>query len=64
MTPAEIKSKCEEMYVQIGEVKEQLVELRKVCAHEETFIGWYEWSVGHKARGKICEFCNKFIEEV
>jgi len=62
MKKEDIKEECEKLYSDIRYAEQQLQILRDICEHEDTFIGTYSWREGSYQQGKICKYCNKFIE--
>jgi ribosomal protein S27E len=61
MKPEEIKAEKERCYKQIKEAENRLAEIRKICKHENTFVGDYQWAVGHICQAVICEYCGEVI---
>jgi len=57
MAPEQIQQECEKMYAQINLCEEQLSILRKMCKHEKTFVGDYQWRLGSIIRTKLCKYC-------
>ena len=62
MTNAEIKKECESLYESINEANKRLIELRKLCNHENTFKGNYSYGVGRTFPAIICEHCNEVVK--
>lgn len=63
MTNEKIKTECEQMYLQIQEAEDRLVELRKICKHENTFEGNYSWRPGAISVEEICSYCGELIHK-
>lgn len=64
MSNEDIKKSVEECFEQIKSAESKLVELRKICPHEQTFIGDWSYGAGRIVKAKICSNCFCFIERV
>jgi hypothetical protein len=60
----EIKQECEKMYLQIKQAEDRLKEIRSVCKHPNTFVGFFSWRTGTVVKGEICSDCGTFIKEI
>ena len=64
MTNSEIKKETEQMYAQIKNADDRLVELRHICEHEKTFKGNYSWRPGVIQMSNICEYCGEVVSKL
>lgn len=62
MSHTEIKAECEHLYYQVQKANARLLELRRMCKHEATFVGDYMDRPGSIRQAEICEFCGLPIQ--
>ncbi len=61
MKPGEIKKECDLMQDQIEQSQNRLIELRKLCKHQNTFKGLYSYRFGVIQNALLCCYCKDVI---
>ena len=65
MKANKIKKRKEELFKIIKDANIELERLRKVCKHENTFTGLYQWGgPGHWSNSIICEDCGECLKNL
>lgn len=62
MSNKEIKSECELIYKSIETSRDRLIELRKLCNHENTLETNYSYRVASSLPAIVCTDCGELIE--